>query len=131
MRHKVGIVPFRSYSRTENVLFARRLAHKMRDSQPTDIAFVNTTHAKALKVISPEEKLVEPGENRLRVRVFVMHGNFVDVYAHVPNGEGAPKGTWLAVSIDVNTGQLLDLSLGHQRPKDLSSLGHVERIEGG
>jgi hypothetical protein len=118
--------PFKSYSTAENFLFARRVAARMRDNAPKEIEFVNSTRTQALRVISPEERMMDGSSGDVAVRVFAMHGRFTHM-GSIARGESAPQGTWLTFAVDEDTGQLLDLSLDYKRPK-LSMLGKVQRV---
>jgi hypothetical protein len=117
---------FKSYSRAEDGLFAKRVASRMRDNTPKEIEIVNSTRTRALRVISPEERVVDESSGDVAVRVFAMHGKFTHI-GSVPRDESSPQGTWLTLAVDKDTGQLLDLSLTDERPK-LSILGKVQRI---
>lgn len=119
--------PFEFYSKAENVMYAKRVASRMKDNAPREIEVVNSTRQNALRVISPEETVVDETAGNVAVRVFAMHGKFTDIGPR-PRGTGPPpQGTWLTIAVDQHTGLVLDLSLTYQRPK-LSMLGKVQRI---
>jgi hypothetical protein len=106
--------------------FALRIGSQMGDAHPTGISTVSSTRGRALSVMSPGETVAGvPGS--VAVHVIAMHGQFIDDAASPPSGQGAPKGTWLTVSIDASTGEVLDLSLTNQRPA-LTRLGKVNEL---
>ena|SRR5271154_1823721 len=121
-------VLLRKSSSVRNVAVGRRLAAQMGDSHPDEIAVVDTTRAKALQVISPEETVVGGGAPSTPVRVFAMRGTFIDPGPRPPHS-ASPKGTWLVVSINMATRKVLDLSLTDERP-DLASLGSIRWLVG-
>ncbi len=87
---------------------------------------MRSTHTQALRVISPEEEVVDENLGDVAVRVFAIHGKFTHM-GSVPRGARAPRGTWLTFAVNEDTGRVLDLSLTDERPK-LSLLGRVRRI---
>jgi hypothetical protein len=56
------------------------------------------------------------------VVLVVLTGSFVDDHALVPPGAAAPIGSVLAFTVDPNTQEILDVSLGDQ-PVDFSPIG--------
>lgn len=56
-----------------------------------------------------------------------MTGDFIGYYARAPRGSNAPRGTVLAVMVDVATGRMLGWSLG-SASHELSRLGTVETL---
>ena len=50
------------------------------------------------------------------VYLVVLHGTFTYSVAHRPSGAAAPRGHVITMSIDAETGEVLDLGLGDRRP---------------
>lgn len=113
-------------SPAQNAALARRLASGMGDRHPEEIATVDSTRGDALKVISPEEQVVGGVAPNAAVRVFAIHGRFIERGPRPPH-TGPPTGTWLTVSVDLATGNVLDLSLTDERP-DLTPLRRITRL---
>jgi hypothetical protein len=118
--------PLQTYRPSSVALIAQRLSASMGDPSPNEILVTKTTREKALRVISPEEEIVGGAPANTPVWIFAMRGKFRHS-GSVPHGARAPTGTWLTVSLDIETGQILDLSLTHARP-DLSTLGAIRRL---
>jgi hypothetical protein len=114
------------FSPANDRAFALRIGSQMGDAHPTDISTVSSTRGRALSVISPGEAVGGVPGN-VAVHVIAIHGQFTDDAASPPSGQGAPKGTWLTVSTDASTGEVLDLTLTNHRPA-LQRLGKVNEL---
>jgi hypothetical protein len=116
------------FSATDDRAFALRVGSQMGDPRSIGVSTVSSTRERALSVISPGEA-VGGVSGIVAVHVIAMHGQFTDDAASPPSGQGAPKGTWLTVSLDASTGEVLDLSLTNHRPP-LRRLGKVHELIG-
>lgn len=115
-----------SSTRRTNRQAADAIATHMGDRHPGEIEVATATRAVALHTLFPGEVITGGGPPDLPVRIFAMHGRFVD-HGPIPPGEREPRGTWLIVVVDTATGAMLDLSLGDTRP-DLRPLGPVRYL---
>jgi hypothetical protein len=104
--------------------FASRVAKAVGDPHPIWVKAVMTTHAKALRVATPGDKVY----NRLTQPVYliVMRGKFTAYAASVPAGGRVPTGTYFAVVITTRGFQVMDDGLSNRAPSmPLSELGPV------
>jgi hypothetical protein len=72
--------------------FALRMARRNGDPRPAYVLVVRTTHAQALRVATPGDRV--PGDGRKLVYLVVMHGDFTDYDAPTPSGARLPTGTY-------------------------------------
>jgi hypothetical protein len=119
--------PKQAHTLASDARLARRLSLGMGDRTPGEISTVKTTREKALRVISPEEEVIGGAPSDTPVQLFALHGKFTDPRS-APPGAASPTGRWLTVSVDLATGQILDLSLTDERP-NLSTLGSIKHIK--
>jgi hypothetical protein len=120
-------VPFSAYSRARNTVVAKRLAARMGDGAPSEVLMVDTTRGAELKTLSPGEGVSGGIAPSTPVRVYALRGSFTDS-GPTPHGSGPPpKGTWLAVAVDIPTARVVDVSLTDERP-DLRRLGNISRL---
>lgn len=89
------------------------------DATPTSIKAVETTRKRVAgnAGVSSDQPVV----------TIQMHGTFVGNLASVANGDKAPKGNTLTVTLDKTTGEITDWSIGSQ-PQDLKTLGAVKAL---
>lgn len=106
---------------------ALRLASLDGDARPTSVTAVVTSHGRALRAATPGDTL--PGAAQL-VYLVVMKGNFT-LNVPTPPGDPEPTGTYLSITLDPATFQLMDLGLSHNAPPiSLRSFGRVSTLRG-
>src|ERR1700689_244978 len=91
------------------------------------IPAVATTHARALRIATPGDKVPQAGAQT--VYLVVMKGKFTANFP-MPPGVSKPTGTYLSITLNPATFQVMDLGLAHRSPAlPLSSLGPVSMLK--
>jgi len=99
------------------------------DPRPQWIKVVAMNRAKALDEAMAGD--IVPGAAGQKVYLVVMKGNFTFVGAARPNGRD-PKGTYMAVTLDIKTLQTMDIGLSNRPPLlPLQRFGHVYSLQAG
>jgi len=97
------------------------------DASPESAAAVATTHARALRIATPGDKVPQAGAQT--VYLVVMKGKFTANFP-MPPGVSKPTGTYLSITLNPATFQVMDLGLAHRSPAlPLSSLGPVSMLK--
>lgn len=98
---------------------ARSFAARNGDSNPDSLSYVSTDRNSAL-ILTSGDVVSDPRP----VKLVQMHGNFVGYSAKVPPRASLPKGSWITLTEDASTGQILDWDLVNTSV-DLQKLGSV------
>lgn len=94
----------------------RALASANGEPKPSEITFIKTTRRKANQALG--SAVVDDAD----VYLVQVTGNFVAHRAHVPAGSALPTGSSMTLTVDANTGQILDWGVTKE-PQDISTLG--------
>jgi hypothetical protein len=102
---------------------AEAVARQNGDADPASTAAVSTTHARALREATPGDTV--PQGAGQTVYLIVMKGKFTANFP-MPAGARKPTGTYLSITLNPATFQLMDLGLSYRAPSvSLSRFGPV------
>jgi hypothetical protein len=102
---------------------ALAVARQNGDAGPLSAAAVTTTHTRALQEATPGDTVPQGGDQT--VYLVVMKGRFTASFP-MPAGTRKPTGTYLSITLNPATFQLMDLGLSYRAPSvSLGSFGPV------
>ena len=109
-----------------------RLSKASGDRHPTSITAVATTRARAMLDATPGDGPLKPARlGKPAVYLVVLKGNFTLNDVPTPAGSPAPRGKYLAVTVDPSTFRVLDIGLQNRPfPIALSRYGPVSDLIG-
>jgi hypothetical protein len=119
-----SVVPASAITQLTSTALA--VARQNGDAGPVSAEAVTTTHAKALREATPGDTVPPAGAQT--VYLVVMKGRFTANFP-VPAGTRKPTGTYLSITLNPTTFQLMDLGLSdHAPPLSLGSFGPVSML---